>query len=75
MLVDLDLIKELRYKISVERVGFAFFMEIEYERLSKFSNYCNCIGHYLGNYKIKNLQDNENKKEEKMKKVYARETK
>lgn len=45
VLVDIDLTKELSYKILVERIGFAFFVDLEYERLSDFSSLCNCIGH------------------------------
>lgn len=57
MLVDLDLLKELIYKVLVERVGFTFFMEVEYERLPKFFTFCSCIGHALDNFKRRNVQD------------------
>lgn len=39
MLVDLDLVKELRYKVLMERIGFVFFVEIEYERLLNYALY------------------------------------
>lgn len=43
------------YKFSVStlkhvqrvRVGFAFFVEIKYEKLPEFCNYCNVIGHWI----------------------------
>lgn len=31
----------------MKRVGFAFFIEIEYERLSIYCNFCKCIRHNL----------------------------
>ncbi|CAI8583581.1 unnamed protein product [Vicia faba] len=37
--------QELRDKILVERVGFAFFVDIEYEKLPDLCNYCRIIGH------------------------------
>jgi hypothetical protein len=43
--VDLDLKKPPVYKILVERIDFAFFVEIEYESLPDFCSFCNCIGH------------------------------
>lgn len=46
-LVDMDLSKDLSYKISVERVGIAFFVEIEYERLPTYHNFFKCIKHNL----------------------------
>jgi hypothetical protein len=45
VLVDLDLKKPPVYKILVERIDFAFFVEIEYESLPDFCSFCNCIGH------------------------------
>ncbi|XP_058766162.1 uncharacterized protein LOC131639707 [Vicia villosa] len=53
ILVDLDLTKELSYKILVERVGFAFFVDIEYEKIPEFCSYCNSIGHSITNCKRK----------------------
>jgi hypothetical protein len=45
VLVDLDLKKEPVYRVLVERVGFAFFVDFEYEKLPNFCHYCNFIGH------------------------------
>ncbi|XP_058754626.1 uncharacterized protein LOC131627787 [Vicia villosa] len=53
ILVDLDLTKELSYKILVERVGFAFLVDIEYEKIPNFCTFCNCIGHSVSNCKRK----------------------
>lgn len=47
VLVDLDLTKEFSYKILVKRVRFAFFVDIDYEKVPKFYSYCSCIGHSL----------------------------
>ncbi|XP_058755853.1 uncharacterized protein LOC131629071 [Vicia villosa] len=63
VLVDLDLTKDLSYKILVERVGFAFFVDIDYEKIPAFCNFCKCIGHSLDNCKRKDLtlgKDKEN---------------
>lgn len=54
VLLDIDLLKDLRYKILVERVGFAFYMDIKYEKLLELSNYCKVIGHSLGICKKRN---------------------
>ncbi|XP_058777069.1 uncharacterized protein LOC131651419 [Vicia villosa] len=53
ILVDLDLTKDLSYKILVERVGFAFFVDIEYEKIPDFCIHCNNIGHAISNCKRK----------------------
>ncbi|XP_058783669.1 uncharacterized protein LOC131658389 [Vicia villosa] len=53
VLVDMDLTKELRYKVLVERQGFAFFVELEYEKLPEFCNHCICIGHNTSKCKRK----------------------
>ncbi|XP_058776082.1 uncharacterized protein LOC131650388 [Vicia villosa] len=53
ILVDLDLTKELSYKILVERVGFAFFVDIEYEKIPEFCSFCNNIAHSITNCKRK----------------------
>jgi hypothetical protein len=47
VLVDIDISQELHYKILVERKGFAFFVEVEYENLPQFCTHCNMVGHYL----------------------------
>jgi hypothetical protein len=47
VLVDMDLSQTLRYKVLVERIGFAFYVDLEYENLPPFCNHCNMVGHYL----------------------------
>lgn len=68
VLVDLDLTKELSYKILVERVGFSFFVDIEYERIPEFCNFCSCIEHTTKSCKRKG--NKENKEESKNPKVW-----
>ncbi|GAU20528.1 hypothetical protein TSUD_130860 [Trifolium subterraneum] len=51
VLVDMDLSQPLRYKVLVERKGFAFFVEIEYENIPDFCNSCQVIGHHVDNCK------------------------
>ncbi|GAU35044.1 hypothetical protein TSUD_30100 [Trifolium subterraneum] len=51
VLVDLDLSQTLRYKVLVERIGFAFYVETDYENLPPFCTHCNLVGHYLNNCK------------------------
>ncbi|MCI18401.1 hypothetical protein A2U01_0039555, partial [Trifolium medium] len=48
VLVDMDLSQTLRDKIIVERKGFAFFVEVEYENLPDFCNNCKMLGHHMG---------------------------
>jgi len=45
VLVDLDLSKDIFYEVMVEREGFAFPVEIEYEGLPEFCTHCKSIGH------------------------------
>jgi hypothetical protein len=47
VLVDMDLSQTLRYKVLVERVGFAFFVELDYENLPSFCTRCKMVGHYV----------------------------
>jgi hypothetical protein len=49
VLVDMDLSQPLRYKVLVERKGFAFFVEIEYENVPEFCSECQIIGHHVDN--------------------------
>lgn len=49
ILVDIDLAKDHNYKILVERVGFSFFVKIEYKRLHEFWSFYNGIGHNIDN--------------------------
>jgi hypothetical protein len=53
VLVDVDLAKDLIYRVLVERKGFAFFVDVEYENLPPFCDHCNIIGHKFENCKIR----------------------
>jgi hypothetical protein len=57
VLVDMDLSQSLRYKVLVERKGFAFFVEMEYENLPDFCNACQIIGHHVDNCKRWNKEE------------------
>jgi hypothetical protein len=43
VLVDIDVSNDLKYEVLVERKGFAFFVEFEYENLPEFCNYCKIV--------------------------------
>lgn len=43
----MDLNSDIRYKVLVERMGYAFFVDLEFENLLAFCNNCNIIGHSL----------------------------
>jgi hypothetical protein len=45
ILVDIDLSKRIYEEILVEREGFAFKVEVQYERLPLFCQHCYSIGH------------------------------
>jgi hypothetical protein len=70
VLVDMDLSQTLRDKVLIERVGFAFFVDIDYENLPPFCTNCKLIGHHVGNCKklvyvndeYKDLEANDRKK-------------
>lgn len=47
VLIDLNLNEELCHRILVERKGYAFFVDVEYENLPDFCSYCKCTGHYF----------------------------
>ncbi|MCH82982.1 hypothetical protein A2U01_0003796 [Trifolium medium] len=47
VLVDMDLTQPLRNKVLVERKGFAFFVDLDYENLPNFCTHCKIVGHYL----------------------------
>jgi hypothetical protein len=51
VLVDVNLAQELRYRILVERKGFAFFVDVEYENLPDFCDSCKFVGHNIENCK------------------------
>ena len=47
ILVDLDLSKKIFFEVLVEREGFAFPVDIEYEGLPDFCTHCHNIGHHI----------------------------
>lgn len=47
VLVDVDLSLPLRYKLLVERTGYAFHVDLEYENGPAFCTYCKSIGHHI----------------------------
>jgi hypothetical protein len=47
VLVDMDISQTPRYQVLVERTGYAFFVDLEYENLPEFCTHCNMIGHYV----------------------------
>jgi len=49
VLVDIDLAEKLRYKFLVERKGYDFFVDLEYENLSDFFSYCMVHDHHIDN--------------------------
>jgi hypothetical protein len=60
----MDLSQTLRYKVLVERKGYTFFVELEYENLPEFCSNCNFIGHNIENFKKlkSHEEDNEDRK-------------
>ncbi|XP_058783566.1 uncharacterized protein LOC131658271 [Vicia villosa] len=45
VLIDMDLTKPLNYNVLVERTGFAFFADIEYENIPQLCDHCRKLGH------------------------------
>jgi len=45
VLVDIDISQPLRYKVLVERKGYAFFVDLEYENIPAYCVHCKMIGH------------------------------
>jgi len=66
ILVDLDLSKRIFNEIMVEREGFSFYVEIQYERLHDYCNNCATIDHSIGQCKW--LHNNYNASKEVAKK-------
>lgn len=54
VLVDMDLRKTPKYRVLVERTGFAFFVDLDYDNLPQYCNFCSCIGHQQSNCKRAN---------------------
>jgi hypothetical protein len=68
VLVEIDLLHPLRYKLFVERKGFAFFVDLEYEHIPAFCSECKMIGHSFENCKRWNVvEELKNNKEKSMK--------
>jgi hypothetical protein len=75
ILVDIDLLQPLRHKLLVERKGFAFFVDLEYEHIPAFCDGCKVIGHNFENCKRWNKEDDlRNDKEINVKKKAPAET-
>ena len=67
VLVDIDLASDLRHRVLVERKGYAFFVDLEYENLPDFCSYCKIPGHHVDickKRKMVNVQKEKNKKSE-----------
>ena len=47
VLVEMDVTQDLRYKVLVERKGYAFFVDLDYENIPDYCTNCKKIGHYL----------------------------
>ncbi|GAU34190.1 hypothetical protein TSUD_162910 [Trifolium subterraneum] len=60
--VDVNLAEELHYHILVEREGYAFFVDIDYENLPYFCEHCCCIGHSIDKCRKINGNTNGQKK-------------
>lgn len=39
----------------MERIGFAFFVDIEYENIPEYCSFCSCIGHSVHSCKRKGI--------------------
>ncbi|MCI15389.1 hypothetical protein A2U01_0036527, partial [Trifolium medium] len=63
----MDLSQTLRYKVLVERKGFAFFVDLDYENLPQFCSHCKLIGHHVGNCKKLQFVDEEKQTNERRK--------
>ncbi|GAU42257.1 hypothetical protein TSUD_327350 [Trifolium subterraneum] len=76
VLVEMDLSQTLRDRVLVERKGFAFFVEIDYENLPQFCTNCKLIGHHVGICKKLNfVVDDNTDKEVRDKRKFVKETK
>jgi len=64
VLVDIDLRTAPKYRVLVERTGFAFFLDLDYDNLPQFCSFCCCIGHQQANCKRSNpnLDDKDSRK-------------
>lgn len=64
VLIDINWVQPLRQKVLVERQGFTFFVEIDYENVPSFCSHCRMIGHLISRCnKITRHEEPDNKKE------------
>ena len=68
VLNDLNLNDTLCHRFLVERTGYAFFVDVEYENLPDFCSYCKCTGHYFEICKRKPVEFKENAQNNQAKK-------
>jgi len=47
VLVEIDLTQALRYRILVERKGFAFYVDLDYENVPDYCTHCRVVGHHV----------------------------
>lgn len=52
VLIDIDLSAKIRHKLWVEREGYAFLVNVEYENLPLFCSHCRNIGHIFSTCKL-----------------------
>jgi hypothetical protein len=64
VLIDIDLSKELRYEVLVERKGYAFFVELEYENVPEFCDYSKAVGHHVSVCRKAGKRSNDDKHQE-----------
>jgi len=71
VLIDLNLNDALCHRILVERTGYAFFVDIEYENLLDFCSFCKCTGHYIEICKRKPVENKDIPHKQQPKKTQA----
>lgn len=64
ILIDIDLEKELLFKVLVERKGFAMFVDLDYEQIPEYCTSCRMIGHQLSNCRKNENNDTITKEKE-----------
>jgi len=52
VLVDMDVIQTLRYKVMVQRKDYAFFVELDYENIPYFCNHYLKVGYHVDKCKF-----------------------
>lgn len=56
----------------MKRVGFSFFIEIEYERLPIYCNFCKCTRHNLDECKRRTYIEEKHEKKQKIQYGYIK---